>query len=170
MADPYIGEIRLFAGMYAPVGWMFCDGQTLAISQNEALYSLVGTTYGGDGLNVFKLPDLRGRVPVHQGNLVGNTFSPGQAGGVESVALTQAQLPAHTHGCLASSGPANSPNPANQLLAETSTTSPYFNGPGMLSLAPSSVTSAGGSRPHSNMQPYLCLNFIIATEGIYPTR
>lgn len=170
MSEPYIGEIRMFAGTYAPLGWMFCEGQNVPIAENEALYSLIGTTYGGDGQVVFKLPDLRGRVPVHQGNLFGTPFQPGMSAGSESVALTTSQMPSHTHACLASSSPADSSNPAGQVLAETVSSTPYFQGQPQLSLASASVNLAGGNFAHSNMQPFLCVHFIIATQGIFPSR
>ncbi len=170
MSEGYIGEIRMFAGTFAPLGWMFCEGQALPISENDALFNLIGTTYGGDGQNVFNLPDLRGRLPVHQGSLQGVAFQPGQSAGSESVALTAAQLPAHSHPCQASSSPADSPNPGAHVLAETSTSTPYFQGPPQLNLASGSVTPAGGNLAHSNMQPFLCVHFIIAIQGIFPPR
>lgn len=170
MSDAYIGEIRMFAGTFAPLGWMLCEGQSLPISENEALYNLIGTTYGGDGLNVFKLPDLRGRLPVHQGSFLGVSFQPGQSAGSETVSLTPAHLPSHTHPCLASASPADSPNPGAQVPAQTLTTTPYFQGPAQLNLAPGSVTAAGGNLAHTNMQPFLCVHFIIATQGIFPPR
>ena len=137
----------------------------LPIAENEALFSLIGTTYGGDGQNTFALPDLRGRVPLH----FGNGFSQGQTGGAETVTLTVSQLPVHNHGLLASADPANSPNPAAQVLAETVSTTPYFAGPPAVPLAPQSSTPVGGSQPHNNLQPFLGLNYIISLVGIFPS-
>ena len=166
MAQPYVGEIRLFAGNYTPAGWMFCDGSLLAIAQYDVLFNLIGTTYGGDGQSTFALPDLRGRVPIH----FGNGFVQAQNGGAEQVTLTVAQLPAHSHGFLASSDVANSPNPAGHVLAETVSTTPYFAGPPAVPLAPPSVLNAGGSQPHNNFQPYLCIDYIISLFGIFPSQ
>jgi microcystin-dependent protein len=165
MAQPYIGEIRLFAGNFAPAGWMFCDGQLLPISENEALFQLIGTTYGGDGQSTFALPDLRSRVPIHQGN----NFILAGTGGVESVTLTVQQIPAHGHGFLASADLANSPNPGEHVLAETVSTTPYFAGPPAVPLAPQSILPVGGSQPHDNFQPYQCINYIISLFGIFPS-
>ena len=166
MGNPYVGEIRLFAGIFAPAGWAFCDGQILPISENETLFQLIGTTYGGDGQTTFALPDLRGRVPIHQGNGV----ILAEQGGVEKVTLTIPQMPVHGHSFMASSAPANSPNPAAQVLAETLTTTPYFAGPPGVALAPQSVLNTGGSQPHDNLQPYLCVSFIISLFGIFPSQ
>jgi microcystin-dependent protein len=167
MAQPYIGEIRMFAGNFAPAGWMFCAGQTLPISENETLFQLIGTTYGGDGQSTFVLPDLRGRIPVHQGN----GFMLAETGGVEEVTLTSGQIPSHTHQPLASNVPATATSPVNAVLgaATVATISPYGSDNPSISLAPQSVTPAGGSQPHSNMQPYLCVNFIISLFGIFPS-
>lgn len=165
MAQPYVGEIRLFAGNFAPAGWLFCDGQLLPISENETLFQLIGTTYGGDGQSTFALPDLRSRVPIHFGN--GRVLA--ESGGEESVTLTVNQLPAHSHGFLASKDSASSPNPAAHVLAETVSTTPYFADAPFVPLAPQSVLPVGGSQPHDNIQPYLCLNYIISLFGIFPT-
>ena len=165
MAQPYVGEIRLFAGNFAPVGWMFCDGQLLPISENETLFQLIGTTYGGDGQSTFALPDLRSRVPIHQGN----GFILAETGGAESITLTAQQIPVHAHALVASADPANSPNPAGHVLAETISTTPYFAGPPAVPLAPQSILPAGGSQPHDNMQPYQCINYIISLFGIFPS-
>ncbi len=165
MAQPYIGEIRLFAGNFAPAGWMLCDGQLLPISENETLFNLIGTTYGGDGQLTFALPDLRGRVPVH----FGNGFVQAETGGVEQVTLTQNQIPAHAHPLMASGDPASSPNPAAHVLAETVSTTPYFAGPPAVPLAPQSILPVGGSQPHNNLQPFQCINYIISLFGIYPS-
>lgn len=165
MANPYIGEIRLFAGNFPPAGWAFCDGQVLAIAENETLFNLIGTTYGGDGVSTFALPDLRGRVPLHAG--AGTVLA--EQGGVERVTLLPAQMPVHAHALMASADPANSPNPAGHVLAETPTTTPYFAGPPAVGLAREAVLNAGGSQPHTNLQPYLCLHYIISLFGIFPS-
>ncbi|HSH17016.1 MAG TPA: tail fiber protein [Verrucomicrobiae bacterium] len=165
MAQPYVGEIRIFAGNFAPAGWMFCEGQILPISENETLFNLIGTTYGGDGQSTFALPDLRGRLPVH----FGNGFTLAESGGAESVTLLTQQIPLHVHGLLASADPANSPNPAAHVLAEAVSTTPYFAGPPAVPLSPQSVANAGGSQPHDNLQPYLCVHYIISLFGIFPS-
>jgi microcystin-dependent protein len=165
MAQPYVGEIRLFAGNFAPAGWMFCEGQLLPISANETLFQLIGTTYGGDGQSTFSLPDMRGRVPIHQGN----GFILAATGGTEEITLTTQQIPIHTHLFLASADQANSPNPAAHVLAETVSTTPYFAGPTAVPLAPQSVGATGGSQPHTNFQPYQCINYIISLFGIFPS-
>ena len=171
MAQPYVGEIRLFAGNFAPAGWMFCDGQLLPIAENEVLFQLVGTTYGGDGISTFALPDLRGRVPIHFGtSTLGSTFTLAQNGGTEIVTLTVQQIPLHSHPLLASADPANSPNPAANVLGETVSTTPYFAGPPAVALAPQSVMPTGGSQPHNNVQPFLCINYIISLFGIFPSQ
>lgn len=173
MANPYVGEIKVFAGNFAPQGWAFCNGQLVAISQNTALFSLLGTTYGGDGQQTFGLPDLRGRALIHQGQ--GNGLSPyamGQMGGVEAVTLITQQLPGHTHAMLGSSAAATSPYPNNGVgMGATATGEPiYAPGPGATPLSPQAVTSAGGGLPHDNRQPYLAISYIIALFGIFPTR
>lgn len=165
MAQPYVGEIRIFAGNFAPAGWMFCEGQVLPIADYETLFNLIGTTYGGDGQDTFNLPDLRGRAPIHQGS----GFTLAEVGGVEEVTLTVSQIPSHSHAFVASTNPANSPNPAAHVLAETVSTTPYFSGPPAVALAPASVLNSGGSQPHTNFQPYLCINYIISLFGIFPS-
>jgi len=165
MAQPYVGEIRMFGGNFAPAGWMFCEGQLLPISENETLFNLIGTTYGGDGQSTFALPDLRGRLPIHQGN----SFTLAQNGGVETVTLTVAQMPAHNHPVLANSGSASSTSPGNALLAKPSKNM-YRPGPGANPMNPQSVGSTGGSQPHNNFQPYLCVDFIISLFGIFPSQ
>jgi microcystin-dependent protein len=167
VSNPYVGEIRLFAGNFAPAGWAFCEGQLMAISENETLFNLIGTTYGGDGESTFALPDLRGRVPVHQGN--GLVLA--ESGGVESVTLTTAQMPAHGHTALASTAAASAVAPANHVLASASlaTITPYGSDAPRGSVAPQAVTAIGGSQPHDNTQPFLCVNFIISLFGIYPS-
>lgn len=155
----------MFGGNFPPAGWKFCDGQLLPISENETLFQLIGTTYGGDGESTFALPDLRGRVPIHQGN----GFILAETGGVESVTLTVQQIPAHGHGFLASADLANSPNPAGHVLAEAVSTTPYFAGPPAVPLAPQSILQTGGSQPHENLQPYQCISYIISLFGIFPS-
>lgn len=166
MAQPYVGEIRQFAGNFAPAGWMFCEGQLLPISEYETLFNLIGTTYGGDGQSTFALPDLRGRLPIH----FGNGFVLAETGGVEEITLTVNQIPAHSHPFLASADQGNGVNPQNNVLSATLTATPYISLPGNISLSPSAISSVGGSQPHSNFQPYLCVDFIISLYGIYPSQ
>jgi microcystin-dependent protein len=166
MSQPYYGEIRMFAGNFAPLGWMFCAGQILPIAGNDTLFQVIGTTYGGDGVQTFALPNLQSRVPIHQGS----GFTLAQIGGAETVTLNANQLPTHTHALLATSSPANDGNPGNNLLAQASTFDGYEAAlPPSASMATASVGSNGGSQPHENLQPYLCLNFIIAITGIFPS-
>ena len=166
MAQPYVGEIRMFAGNFAPAGWMFCEGQLLPISENETLFNLVGTTYGGDGQSTFALPDLRGRVPIH----FGNGFTLAETGGVEEVTLTVSQIPAHNHAFLGTSSNANDANAQNNVVAQATAGFPYLNAPPTAAMAPQSVSSTGGSQPHTNFQPYLCVDFIISLFGIFPSQ
>jgi len=165
MAQPYVGEVRIFAGNFAPVGWLFCDGQLLPISENETLFQLIGTTYGGDGESTFALPDLRGRVPVHQGS----GFVLAQAAGTEEVTLNTNQLPTHSHPMLANSNLASEFAPGNQVFAQPQTVDAYVQGPPFAPLSPSACSVVGGSQPHTNFQPYLCVNFIISLFGIFPS-
>lgn len=166
MAQPYVGEIRMFAGNFAPAGWMFCDGQLLPISENETLFQLIGTTYGGDGQSTFALPNLQSRVPIHQGN----GFILAETGGVEEVTLTVNQIPAHSHPLLASGGAANVRDPPNNLLAVAAGTIYTSNpGRGLAVMSPQSIGSVGGSQPHTNLQPYLAIQFIISLFGIFPS-
>jgi len=157
----------MFAGNFAPAGWMFCEGQLLPISENETLFQLIGTTYGGDGESTFSLPDLRGRVPIHQGN----GFILAETGGVEEVTLTVQQIPAHSHPLLASGSNANGTAPAGAVLAAGAevTVSPYGTDNPPITLHPNTVSSIGGSQPHTNFQPYLCVDFIISLFGIFPS-
>jgi microcystin-dependent protein len=166
MAQPYIGEIRLFAGNFAPVGWEFCAGQLLPISENETLFAVIGTAYGGDGQSTFALPDLRGRVPIH----IGSGFTLAQSGGAESVTLTANQIPAHTHALLVLDTPANSPNPSNNRLAKSTQADMYFADPPSVSMNAQSIGPAGGSQPHENMMPYVGINYIISLFGLFPTQ
>jgi microcystin-dependent protein len=171
MGSPYIGEIRIFAGNFAPNGWAFCNGALQAINQNSALFSLIGTTYGGDGVNTFGLPDLQGRVPIHQGtDGSGNNYVMGQRAGVEAVTLTTGQIPAHTHVPQANSGPGNQQSPANGVWATPSTGTIYSNVAPSLGMAPAAIVSAGTSLPHDNMVPFLAVSFIISLFGIFPSQ
>ncbi|MGN8244959.1 phage tail protein [Cellulomonas soli] len=169
--EPYLGEIRLFGGNFAPAGWAMCDGQLLQISENDALFTLIGTTYGGDGQETFGLPDLRGRRPVGVGNAGHGAAVIGQAGGVELAPLSTTQLPAHSHTALGAAAAATTGNPAGAVWA--SSTGPAFAVPGggslPTALAPNALTAVGGGQPHENRPPYLALTFIIALVGIYPS-
>ena len=165
MSNFFVGEIRMFGGNFAPVGWMFCDGQLLPISENETLFNLIGTTYGGDGQNTFALPDLRGRVPLHQGN----SFTLAESGGVEQVTLTTTQIPAHTHPLLATSNPGASSNPAPNLIANSPNVQVYIEDVTSVNMSVQAVGTSGGSQPHTNLQPFLCVNFIISLFGAFPS-
>ncbi len=165
MAQPYVGEVRMFAGNFAPAGWMFCEGQLLPISEYETLFNLIGTTYGGDGQSTFALPDLRGRLPVH----FGNGFTLAETGGVEEVTLTVNQIPAHSHPWLATSKAAANSTPLNNIYASTVGYDLYFAGGGDTNMNPNAVTFTGGSQPHTNFAPYLCVDFIISLFGIFPS-
>lgn len=165
MAQPYVGEIRMFAGNFAPAGWMFCDGQLIPISENETLFQLIGTTYGGDGQSTFALPDLRGRLPIHQGN----GFVLAESGGVEEVTLTTQQIPSHSHPFLAKNNPADSASPQGNMLGVSSNTNVFFNDTPNVTMNATMLSPVGGSQPHSNMQPYLCVDFIISLFGIFPS-
>lgn len=165
MAQPYVGEIRMFAGNFSPAGWMFCEGQLVPISENETLFQLIGTTYGGDGQSTFALPDLRGRLPIHQGN----GFILAETGGAEEITLTVSQMPAHSHPMLASSSTAIQTTPSTTVLATPTVVDLYRAGGADTPLAPQSISPIGGSQPHSNFQPYLCVSFIISLFGIFPS-
>ena len=165
MAQPYVGEIRMFAGNFAPAGWLFCEGQLLPISENETLFQLIGTTYGGDGQSTFALPDLRGRLPMHQGN----GFILAETGGAEEITLTVSQIPAHSHPLLASTGPGNLNTPGGNVTAESAAVQIYFADQPTANMSPSAIAAVGGSQPHTNFQPYLCVNFIISLFGIFPS-
>lgn len=169
MGQPYLGEIRIFGGNFAPQGWAFCDGTVLPIAQYDALYALIGTTYGGDGQTTFALPDLRGRLPLHQGTGQ-SSYTPGQVGGAESVTLTPNQLPAHTHTLLSGGGSALSPANAYPGVAAGTNSEVYGAAIGLTGFNPATITASPGGQPHDNFQPYLCLNFIIALVGIFPSR
>jgi microcystin-dependent protein len=172
MSQPYIGEIRMFGGNFAPLGWAFCDGQLMAISENDTLFNLIGTTYGGDGQETFGIPDLRGRTPLH----MNSSFIIGQNGGVENVTLTTQQLPIHNHGAMASvnAGTSNTPG-QNSVLASMgpagTVSPPTYQPPGgaQQPLSPASMNNSGGNQPHNNIQPSLGINYIISLFGIYPS-
>jgi microcystin-dependent protein len=167
MSTSYIGEIRIFAGTFAPVGWSFCDGSIIPISENETLYNLIGTTYGGDGQQTFALPDLRGRVPIHQGT----GYVIGSKAGTEQVTLAANQLPAHTHALAATQNAGNQPSPVGFLPAANNVVKLYSSEAPNTALAPASILpSVGGNQPHENRQPYLCVNFIISLYGLYPSQ
>lgn len=172
MSDQYLGEIRMFAGNFAPYGWALCNGQTLSISQNTALFSLIGTYYGGDGVTTFALPNLQSRAPIHQGQGVGlSPYVVGQNGGFESVTLGTGQIPQHNHLVATNNGPGNNIHPANAILASTTSDKPYTSAASDGStLNTNAVSFTGSSQPHANIQPYLCITFIIALQGIYPSR
>ena len=176
MSTPFIGEIRIFGGNFAPLGWAFCSGQTLSISQNDALFTLVGTTYGGDGVNTFNLPDLQGRVPVHQGQGPGlSNYIIGQMSGVETVMLATQQIPAHTHTALGGAGTGASNAPAGNAWAPQAAAKQYLpvnanNPPAIAPMGPSAIGANSGGLAHDNMLPFLALNFIIAMQGIFPSQ
>src|SRR3954468_21548797 len=164
MGSSFVGEIRMFAGNFAPAGWMFCQGQLLPISENETLFQLLGTTYGGDGQSTFALPDLRGRIPIHQGN----GFILAETGGAEETTLTVSQIPAHSHPLLGAAVNGAQASPGANLLANSTILQPYAPETVNGAMAASSVSSVGGSQPHTNFQPYLCVDFIISLFGIFP--
>lgn len=167
MSQPYIGEIRIFAGNFAPVGWMFCAGQILPISQYTTLFNLIGTTYGGDGQTTFALPNLQSRVPVH----MGAGFVLAQAGGAETVTLTVSQIPAHNHPALANGSGANSESPQGSTWGSWgSLGTPFSSQAASAPMSAQAVQSSGGSQPHDNMLPYVTMNFIISLFGVFPSQ
>jgi microcystin-dependent protein len=167
MGQPYVGEIRMFGGNFPPAGWMFCEGQLLPISEFETLFNLIGTTYGGDGQSTFALPDLRGRLPMHQGG----GFTLAETGGAEEVTITINTMPSHGHPALATLNPATDTNPQNNILSKTLVNvSAYGQDAPLTPLNPSTVSTVGGSQPHTNFQPYLCVDFIISLFGIFPSQ
>ena len=171
MSEPFIAEIRIFSGNFAPSGWAFCNGQLLPVAQNTALFSIIGTTYGGDGRTTFALPDLQGRVPMHPGRGPGLTARRlGESGGQDTVTLAESQMPAHTHMARVTAGPGNRPGPGDSTLARAIGATPYGPADGLVALAGSTLTSAGNSQPHDNLQPFLAMSFIIALVGLYPSR
>lgn len=179
MADPFLGEIRMTGFNFAPNGWALCNGQLLAISQNAALFSLLGTMYGGNGVQTFGLPNLQGRVPIHQGTGLGlSPYAVGEIGGSENVTLLTTQMPAHNHLMGVSNQSGAVADPTNAILAQGNSgsgrapvaVSDYVSTAATGTLAPTAIQPAGGSQPHSNIQPFLCVNFIIALQGIFPSR
>jgi len=178
MSDPFLGEIRMTGFNFAPVGWALCNGQTLSISQYSALFALLGTTFGGNGTTTFNLPNLQGRVPIHQGSGAGlSVYVMGEAGGAENVTLLSDQMPVHNHLVNVNNVAGNSADPTGKILAETADgsrppvlTQSYTSNSATGTLAPTAVAAAGGNLPHANLQPFLTVNFIIALVGIFPSR
>ena len=168
MSEPFLAEVRIVGFNFAPRGWAFCDGQILPINQNQSLYSLLGTTYGGDGRTSFALPDLRGRTPIHVGSSNGTSHALGQKSGQEAHTLSAAEMPQHTHGMRASASSGNSPIPANNVLA--SFNNGYRDSTNLTPLAAGTAANSGGGQGHENMQPYLAVNFCIALQGLFPSR
>ncbi|WP_409333236.1 phage tail protein [Trujillonella humicola] len=169
-AQPYVGEIRIFAGNFAPAGWLFCDGQQLPISENDVLFQLIGTTYGGDGQETFALPDLRGRVPVHMGTGTdGISHQLAETAGTEHVTLTVQQIPTHRHVPVAGGSSGVRATPAGGVWAASPTARPYTDAAPQVPLHPAALAPTGGSQPHDNMQPYLAVNFIISLFGVFPS-
>lgn len=171
MADPFVAEIRIFPFNFAPKGWAWCDGQLMPLSQNTALFSLLGTTYGGNGKSNFALPDLQGRAPMHPGQGPGLSLHDlGETGGSETVTLLESEIPAHSHNLVASEADALERIPAGQLLAGGVSISAYQTPGPLTQLSPNSAAPAGGDQPHNNMQPYLTFYFCIALQGVFPPR
>jgi microcystin-dependent protein len=168
MGQPYVGEIRMFAGNFAPAGWDFCSGQLLPISENETLFQLIGTTYGGDGQETFALPNLQSRLPVHKGSGGGGTYTLAETGGAESVTLTTQQIPNHTHAATCKPDGSGVANPANAVW-NVSDVAQYTSNAVTGNMKNPTLTPAGGSQPHENMMPYLCINFIISLFGLFPS-
>jgi microcystin-dependent protein len=172
MSQPYVGEIRMFGGNFAPAGWAFCNGQLMPISENDVLFNLIGTTYGGDGQVTFGLPDLQGRVPIHagQGPGISQNYQIGELAGVESVTISTLTMPTHNHGWLASNDPSNSLIPTSNVVSTPLNITPYFAGAASVPLNAQSLTPVGGSEPHDNMIPFLVVSFIISLFGIFPSQ
>ncbi len=166
MSSPFIGEIRMFAGNFAPVGWAFCNGAIIPIDQNDALFNLIGTTYGGDGQTTFALPNLQSRLPVH----VGPGFVQGQAAGVETVTLTTSQIPLHSHVPQANANQGTADGPGNNVWAKSATLNQFSTVAPSLTMDPAAIGAAGGSQPHDNMMPFLAVNFILSLFGIFPSQ
>src|SRR5258705_1320097 len=168
MSTPFVGEIRMFGGNFAPQGWAFCNGQIMAIAENDTLFNLIGTTYGGDGQETFALPNLQSRVPMH----AGNSFVLGESGGVESVTLTTNQIPIHAHNAVCNKEAGSTADPANQFWAANSNTAvPVYTATDPdNSMNPGAMTAVGGSQPHDNMIPFLAINFIISLFGVFPSQ
>jgi len=171
MADPFVAEIRIFPFNFAPKGWAWCDGQLLPLSRNTALFSLLGTTYGGDGKSNFALPDLQGRAPMHPGQGPGLSLHDlGETGGSETVTLLESEIPAHSHGFMAANAPANSKTPAGNSIARGSANTYLAPPQPLVSMADQAIAPAGGDQPHNNLQPYLTFYFNIALQGVFPPR
>lgn len=170
MAQPYVGELRMFAGNFAPAGWMFCSGQLLPISENETLFNLIGTTYGGDGESTFALPNLQSRAPIHFGTgSDGISYILAEQFGVEQVTLNVPQIPAHNHVPVATTDNGTQPSPIGGIWAANTVVKPYNPNPASVNMGSPSMSATGGSQPHDNMQPFLCINFIISLFGIFPS-
>ena len=169
MGEPYIGEIRMFGGNFAPAGWVFCSGQLMPISENDALFTLIGTTYGGDGQETFGIPDLQSRVPMHVGTRDGITYQLGESGGVESVTLTLQQIPVHTHAILGSGAGATTQTPGGNVAA-VAAAQVYSSASSPTQMSAQSISPIGGSQPHDNIQPYLCISFILSLFGVFPQQ
>jgi microcystin-dependent protein len=171
MPEPFVGEIRMFGGNFAPAGWAYCNGQLIPISENDILFTLIGTTYGGDGQSTFALPDLQGRVPLHAGTgKDGITYTLGEKAGVESVTLTTQQMPTHTHALIATGEIGALNTPVNNILAQCAGVKTYSAAAPNTPLNAQSITPVGGSQPHENMQPYLVISFIISLFGQFPNQ
>jgi microcystin-dependent protein len=174
MAEPFIAEIRIFPFNFAPTGWAFCNGQLLPLAQNTALFSLLGTTYGGDGRSTFGLPNLQGRAPMHPGQGPGLSLHDlGETGGSETVSLLQSEIPSHTHTMRANSGDGISPTPTNNVASGAGADRDLFwykDGTANATMNNNALSSSGGNQPHNNMQPYLTINFCIALQGVFPPR
>ena len=171
MADPFVAEIRIFPFNFAPVGWAFCDGQLLPISQNTALFSLLGTTYGGNGKSNFALPDMQGNAPMHPGQGPGLSLHDlGETGGSQTVSLLESEIPSHSHAVNASAADGNTLDPTGSLVAKGVGVNMYTTTLNATALNANAVAPAGGDQPHNNMQPYLTLNFCIALQGVFPPR
>ena len=172
MSQPFVGEIRMFGGNFAPLGWAFCNGQLMPISENDALFNLIGTTYGGDGQSTFALPDLQGRLPIHQGQgpNISQNYMIGEKAGVESVTLTTQQIPQHNHAMITSTAAATSASANGNILATSPTISSYVIDAAGPQLVTSAVQSVGGNQPHENLMPFQCVSFIISLFGIFPSQ
>jgi len=171
MAQPFIGEIRMFGGNFPPNGWAFCDGQAMPISENDALFVVIGTTYGGDGEETFNLPNLQSRIPIHQGTGAGGVLRQmGETGGTESVTLTTQQIPIHNHALLASTDTGTAINPLGGILGAGASVQTFRPAAGNSAANSQSITPVGGNQPHDNMQPFLCVNYIISLFGLFPTQ
>jgi microcystin-dependent protein len=171
MPEPYVGEIRMFAGNFAPNGWMFCEGQTLPISENDVLFQLIGTTYGGDGQETFNLPNLASRVPIHMGTGPdGTTYQIGEMAGTEQETLSIQQIPNHNHALLASLDIAQLSAALNNVTGQVGASQIYREVAPAAAMSPSAIAPAGGSQPHENTQPFLCINFIISLFGVFPSQ